>query len=57
MSNNSIRSIDKTLLDATPPGQSEPGSDGNEGVLHVPHSSSITQASPSYCLVSYQDTR
>ena len=29
---------------------SEPGSDGNEGVLHIPQSSSITDASPSDCL-------
>ena len=34
-------------------GQSEPGSDSNEGVLHIPQSSSITGASPSDCLVSY----
>ena len=38
---------------ATTPGQSEPGSDGNEGVLRIPQSSSITGASPSNCLVSY----
>ena len=30
-----------------------PGSDGNEGVLHIPQSSSITGTSPSNCLVSY----
>ena len=33
--------------------QSEPGSDGNEGVLRIPQS--ITGASPSDCLVSYQE--
>ena len=30
--------------------QSGPGSNGNEGVLHIPQSSSITEASPSDCL-------
>ena len=33
-----------------------PGSDGNKGVLRITQSSSITGASPSDCLVSYQDT-
>ena len=33
---------------------SEPGGNGNEDVLHIPQSSSITEASPSDCLVSYQ---
>ena len=41
------------LSRATTPGQSGPGSDGNEGVLCVPQSSSITGTSPSDCLVSY----
>ena len=53
MSNSSIRPIDMTLSGATTPGQSWPGSDGNEEVLCIPQSSSITVASPSYCLVSY----
>ena len=35
------------------PCQSGPGSDGNEGVFHIPQSSSITGTSPSDCLVSY----
>ena len=35
------------------PGQSGPGSDGNEKVLRIPQSSSITGNSPSDCLVSY----
>ena len=39
------------------PGQSEPGSNGNEGVLYIPQSSSIIGTSPSDYLVSYQDTR
>ena len=30
---------------------------GNEGVLHVPLSSRITETSPSDCLVSFQDIR
>ena len=34
-------------------GQSEPGSDGNERVLRIPHSSSIAATSPTDCLVSY----
>ena len=34
-------------------GLSELGSDGNEGVLHIPQNSSITGASPSDCLMSY----
>ena len=41
------------LSSATTPGQSGPCSDGNEGVLCIPQSSSITEASPSDCLVSY----
>ena len=45
--------IDRTLSGATTPGQSGPGSDGNEGVLRIPQSSSITEASPSDYLVSY----
>ena len=32
---------------------SGPESDGNEGVLYIPQSSSITEASPSDCLVPY----
>ena len=42
-----------TLSDATIPGQSEPGSGGNEEVLCIPQSSSIIEASPSDCLVIY----
>ena len=33
---SSIWPIDRTLSGATTPGQSGPGSDGNEGVLHIP---------------------
>ena len=32
---------------------SGPGSNCNKGVLRIPHRSSITEASPSDCLVSY----
>ena len=52
MSNCSIWPIDKTLSADTTPGQSGPESDGNEGVLRVPQSPSIAEASPSDCLVS-----
>ena len=50
---NSIWPTDRTLLGATTPGQSGPGSDGNEGLLRILQSSSITGTSPSGCLVSY----
>ena len=53
MPNSSIWPIDKTLSGATTLGQSGPGSNGNEGVLHIPQSSSITEASPSDYSVSY----
>ena len=53
MSNSSIWPKDRTLLVVTPPSQSGPGRDGNEGVLSILHSSSNTEASPSDCLVSY----
>ena len=48
-----IWSIDRNLSSATSPRQSWPGSDGNEGVLRIPQSSSITETSPSVRLVSY----
>ena len=41
------------LSGATTLGQSGPGSDGNEGVLRIPQSSSIAGTSPSDYLVSY----
>ena len=50
---SSIWPIDRILSGATTPGQSGPGSDGNEGVLRIPQSSSFTGTSPSDCLVSY----
>ena len=52
MSNNSIWSIDRTLLGATTPGQSGLESNGNEGVLHIPQSSK-TGASSSDGFVPY----
>ena len=42
-----------TLSSATTPGQSGPGSNGNERVLRIPQSPSITGTSPSDCLMSY----
>ena len=45
--------MDRALSGATTLGHSGPGSDDNEGVLHIPQSSSITGTSPSDCLVSY----
>ena len=54
MSNSSIWLRDRTQSNATTQGQSGSGSDGNEGVLQIPQSSSITEASPSDFLVSYQ---
>ena len=43
-----------TLSGVTTPGLSGLGSNGNEGVLRIPQSSSIIGSSPSDCLVSYQ---
>ena len=57
MSKSYILPIDRTLSGATTPGQSGPGSGSNEGVLFVPQSSSITEASPSDGSVSYKNTR
>ena len=48
---SSIWPIDRALSGATTPGQSWPGSDGNEGVLCIPQS--IIGTWPSDCLVSY----
>ena len=53
MWNRSIWLFDRTLSGATTPGQSGPGSDYNEEVLHILQSFSITRASPSDGLVSY----
>ena len=53
MSNNSILPRDRTLSGPTTPGQSEPGSNGNKGVLWIPQSSSMREASPSDYFMSY----
>ena len=50
---SSIQPIDRALSGTTIPGQSGPGSNGNEEVLHIPQSSSITGTSPLDCSVSY----
>ena len=41
------------LSGATTPGQSGPGSNGNEEALPIPKSSCITEALPSDCLMLY----
>ena len=43
----------RTILGATTPGQSGPRSNGNEEVLCILQSSSITRTSPLDCLVLY----
>ena len=50
---SSIWSINRALSGATTQGLSGPHGNGNEGVLRIPQSSSITGTSPSDCLVSY----
>ena len=45
--------MDRNLSGAANPGQSGPGSDGNEEVLRILQSSSISEASRSDGLVSY----
>ncbi len=45
--------MDRALSGATTPGQSGPGSDGNEGVLSSPQSSNTAGTSSSDCLVTY----
>ena len=52
MLNSFIWPIDRILSGATTPGQSGPGSNDNERVLHIHQSSSITEASLSDRLVS-----
>ena len=53
MSNSSIWPTDRTLPSATTPRESGPGSVRNEGVLHISKSSSINEALPPSCFVSY----
>ena len=55
MSNSLIWPIDRTLSGAFTLGQSGPRNDGNEVVLSIPQSSSITRASASDCLMSYPE--
>ena len=52
---SSIWPIDRTLSGATTPGQSEPWSNSNEGVLRIPPNSRITETSPWDCHI--QDIR
>ena len=52
---SSIWPTNRTLSGVTSLDQSGPGSDGNKKVLHIFHSSSLTGASPSDCLVSYTE--
>ena len=54
MLNSSIWPIDKTLSGVTTPGESGPGSYGNEGVLHIPENSK-TGTSLSDGLISYPE--
>ena len=48
-----VKPIDRALSGATIPGQSGPGSNGNEGVPPYSPKLSITGTSPTDCLVSY----
>ena len=50
---SSISPTDRTLSGAATLSQSGPVFDGNKEVLSIPQSSSITDASPSDCFVSY----
>ena len=45
--------MERILSGATTPCQSGLGSNGNEGLLHIPQSSKITGAPPADGLVSY----
>ena len=45
------KSRERTLIRCYHSGPDGPGSDGNEGVLHISQSSSITGTSPSDCLL------
>ena len=55
MSKGSVRPIDRTLSSDTTPGQSGPGSNGNEGIPRIPQSSNITEALTFDCLESYPE--
>ena len=56
LSNSSVWRIDRNLSDATTPGLSGPGSNGNEDVLHITQSFYISEASPSNYLMWYTRT-
>ncbi len=49
---SSIETIDRTLSGTTTPVLTEPGSNGHEGVVHIPQSTSVIRTPPSDCLVS-----
>ena len=53
MSNSSVSPIDRTRSGATKAGLKGSGSDGNEGVLCIPQSSSITGVSTSDGLIQF----
>ena len=53
MSNSLIRPKDRTGPGATTSVHNGPGSNGSEGVVRIPQSSSITEATPPDCFVSY----
>ena len=53
MSNSSIQPIVLTLSDATTPGKSGPGNDRNDRIICIPQNSNISEASPTYSLMSY----
>ena len=55
MSNLSIWSIDRILSSKNTPSQIGPGSNGNEGVLRIPRSSSTTGDSALDCLILYPE--
>ena len=55
MSNSSIWTVDRIRSGASTQDQSGRGCDGNEVVLRIPQSSSITGASPSDCFTSYPE--
>ena len=46
-----------TLSGVTIPGQSEPVSDDNKGILRIPQNSTITGTSQSDCLESYPSAK
>ena len=55
MLNSSIWPIGRNLSRATTPGRSRPSNDADEGLLRIPQTSNITEASSSDCFVSYPD--